>query len=71
MYVVIYTGNKHKVANISANFRKNLNGLNGALWEMIHEKNLKSKISCQTPFEDLDFACNTSLNIDSEAVSFQ
>jgi hypothetical protein len=50
---VVDTGDKYSFANISANFRKIQNGPTeylGAWGTLIHEKNLKSKISCQTPF---------------------
>jgi hypothetical protein len=44
---------KHKVANICANFRKFemvLMGYSGDWGELIHEKNLETKILCQTSF---------------------
>jgi hypothetical protein len=51
------TGSKYSFANISSNFRKIQNspygilgGLGDTDYALIHEKNLKSKISCQTPF---------------------
>ncbi len=51
--VVNDTGDKHKVANISANSRKNSKwpqwGTEGPE-ENVLIKNLKTKISCQTPF---------------------
>ncbi len=45
---VVDTDDKHSFVNISANFRKNLNGLNGILRDP-RKKNLQLKISCQTP----------------------
>ncbi len=48
----------HKVTNISANFRKNRKGqvrYSGPREKLIREKNLKSKISCQTLFNKLKF----------------
>ena len=49
------TGDKQLFANISANFRKKLKMAPMEYLEawgtLIHEKNLKSKISCQTPFK--------------------
>jgi hypothetical protein len=51
---VVDTADKHSFANISANFRKKfemvLMGYSGARGTLIYEKNLKAKISCQTPF---------------------
>jgi hypothetical protein len=62
---VVDTGDKHSFANISANFRKNSKR---PLWNtlgpggtMIHEKNLKSKISCHTPFNISNVHCYKSL----------
>jgi hypothetical protein len=43
------------LSNISAKFQKNLkwpHGILGARGKLIYEKNLKSKISCQTPFNE-------------------
>ncbi len=52
---VIDTDDKHSFSNISANFRKNRKRAameySGARGALIHEKKLKSKISCQTPFK--------------------
>jgi hypothetical protein len=48
---VIDTADKHSFANISANFRMGYSGVRGTL---IYEKNLMSKISCQTPFNGSD-----------------
>ncbi len=48
------TGGKHKDANIYAKFRKIRNGPEGARGKLIHEKNLKSKISWKTPFKHLN-----------------
>jgi hypothetical protein len=49
------TGDKYSFANISANFRKKFKTTPmeylGAWETLIHEKNLKSKILCQTPFD--------------------
>jgi hypothetical protein len=49
------TCDKHSFANISANLLKKfetaLMEYSGAEETLIHEKNLKSKISCQTPFK--------------------
>jgi hypothetical protein len=45
---VVDTADKHSFANISANFRPRAQGT------LIYEKNLKSKISCQTPFKFLN-----------------
>jgi hypothetical protein len=43
------SGDKHKIANISANFHKKFEmsamGYSGTQGKMIHEKNLKTKIS--------------------------
>jgi hypothetical protein len=54
---VIDTADKHSFANISANFRKKfemvLMGYSGAQGTLIYEKNLKAKISCQTPFNPI------------------
>ncbi len=44
---VIDTGGAHWLANISANFRKNL--YSGAGGKRIREKNQKQKISCTAP----------------------
>jgi hypothetical protein len=55
---VVCTGNKYSFANISANFQKNSKRAPmeylGAWGTLIHEKNLKSKISRQTPFKGRD-----------------
>ncbi len=52
---VVDTGDKHSFANISANFRKKSKPAPmeylGAWGTLIHEKNLKSKISCKTPYK--------------------
>ncbi len=52
---VVDTGDKHSFANISADFSKKfemvLTGYSGAQGTLIYEKNLKSKISSQTPFK--------------------
>ncbi len=47
------TADKHSFANISANskFEMVLMGYSGARGTLIYEKNLISKISCQTPFK--------------------
>ncbi len=53
---VVDTGDKHSFANISANFWKIQNGPNGilgGLGDTDSWKNLKSKISCQIPFNSL------------------
>jgi hypothetical protein len=59
---MVYTGDndigdKHKVSNIYANFRKNLLMTPmrySESWEkLIDEKNLKSKISSQAPFNEI------------------
>ncbi len=51
---VVDTADKHSFAIISANFLKKsetiLMGYSGARATLIHEKKLKSKISCQTHF---------------------
>ncbi len=52
------TGGAPWLANISANFRKNLEWLlnyffSGAWGKVIHEKNLKQKISWHCPFEEI------------------
>jgi hypothetical protein len=51
------TGDKHKVANIYANFRKNLvmapMRYGESRGKVIYEKNLKSKISSQAPFNEI------------------
>jgi hypothetical protein len=47
---VVDTAGKHSFVNISANFRKKLK-YSGAWRKLINEKNLKLKISCQTPFK--------------------
>jgi hypothetical protein len=54
---VVYTRDKHYFANISSNFRKISKGPQwntyGPGWgTLIHDKNLSSKISCQTPFNE-------------------
>jgi hypothetical protein len=53
---VVDTTEKHSFANISANFRKKfemvLMGYSGAWGTLIYEKNVMSKISCQTPNKD-------------------
>jgi hypothetical protein len=50
---VVDTGD-HKIVNIAANFRKNLKrphwDTQRVRGKLIHEENLKLKISCQTPF---------------------
>ncbi len=56
---------KHSFVNISVNFSKKfemvLMGYSGARGTLIYEKNLMSKISCQTPFErDGDGAWNNN-----------
>ncbi len=47
------------ITNISANFRKNSKRPQWNTWgawgTLIHDKNLKSKISCQTPFKWIGF----------------
>ena len=52
---VLDTSDEHKFANISENFRKKFKKAPmeylGAWGTLIHEKNLKSKILCQTPFK--------------------
>ncbi len=52
---VVDTTDKHSFVNISANFRKKfemvLMEYSGARGTLIYEKNLMSKISCQTPFK--------------------
>jgi hypothetical protein len=63
---VVDIGNKHKVANISANFRKHSKQ---PQWEtqgygaggLNYEKNLKTKIACQTPFNE-ETCKKTSMN---------
>ncbi len=52
-------GDKHKVVNISTNFRKILNGPNGIPYSLLRGpgetdswKKPKAKISCQTPFNN-------------------
>jgi hypothetical protein len=54
---VVDTGDKHSFAIISANFRKKFEMIpmrySEARGTLIYEKNLKSKISCQTPFKDV------------------
>ncbi len=51
---VVDTGDKHSFENIFVNFRKKfetaLREYSLGQGTLIHEKNLKSKISCQTPF---------------------
>jgi hypothetical protein len=52
--VVVDTANKHSFANIrefSKKFEMVLMGYSGAQGTLIYEKNLMSKISCQTPFQ--------------------
>ncbi len=50
---VVDTADKNSYANISANFRKKFEMVlmehSGAQGKLIYEKNLKLKISCQTP----------------------
>ncbi len=52
---VVDTADKHSFANISTNFRKKFEMVlmvySGARGTLIYEKNLMSKISCQTPFK--------------------
>ncbi len=53
---VVETADKHSFANISMNFQKIWNVPNGTLRvpgdaDLLYEENLKSKISCQTPFK--------------------
>ncbi len=52
---VVDTADKHSFAIISANFRKKVEMIlmdySGARGTLIHEKKLRSKISCQTPFK--------------------
>ncbi len=53
---VVDTADKHSFVIISANFRKKLNDPNGILrgqGDTDLRKNLKSKISCQTPFKQI------------------
>jgi hypothetical protein len=54
----INTADKHSFATISANFRKKIEtipmGYSRARGNLTYEKNLKTKISCQTPFKDGD-----------------
>ncbi len=54
---VVDTGDQFLFSNISANFRKNSKwpqwDTQGPGGKLIHEKSLKSKISCQTPFKVL------------------
>ncbi len=53
-------GNKHKVVNSYTKFFFKFEmapkGYSGSWRKLIHEKNLKSKISCQTPFNDIIFS---------------
>jgi hypothetical protein len=52
---VVETGDQPLFSNIFRYFRKilyGLNGYSGAWGKLIHEKSLKSKILCQTPFKD-------------------
>jgi hypothetical protein len=39
----------------------------GALGTLIHEKNLKSKISCQTPFNSNSFSIRTLSNVSGDS----
>ncbi len=52
---VVDTADKHLFAIFSANFWKKVEtihmGYSGARGTLIYEKNLKSKVSCQTPFK--------------------
>ncbi len=61
---VVDTADKHSFANISDSFRKKLEmvlmGYSGARGTLIYEKNLKAKISCQTPFKSI-FYCHVGL----------
>jgi hypothetical protein len=54
---VVDTDDKPSFAIVSANFRKKfemvLMGYSGVRGKMIHERNLKLKISCQTPFNEV------------------
>ncbi len=52
---VVDTAYIHSFVNISANFRKKFK-YSGAWRKLIHEKNLKLKISCQTPFKASHYA---------------
>jgi hypothetical protein len=51
---VVDTADKHSFAIISADFRKKVEAIlmiySGARGTLIYENNLKSKISCPTPF---------------------
>ncbi len=64
---VVVTGDKHKVANISTNFRKNSKWpdwytvYSGAWRKLIHEENLESKISCPTPFKTKIYFASPSI----------
>jgi hypothetical protein len=53
---VVDTADKHSFANIefSKKFEMILLGYSEAQGTLIYEKNLKSKISCQTPFKFLN-----------------
>ncbi len=55
---VIGTSDKHSFVNISANFWKHSKRPQWNTWgawgTLIHEKNLKSKISCQTPYKKIN-----------------
>jgi hypothetical protein len=52
---VVDTADKHSFAKISTNLRKQFEtaqmGYSGARGKLIHEKNLKLKISSQTPLK--------------------
>ena len=54
---VVDAGDTHSFLNISANFQKYKTAPMehlGAWGTLINEKNLKSKISCQTPFKKIE-----------------
>jgi hypothetical protein len=59
---VVDTAIKHSFANISANFRKKVEMIlmdySGVRGTLIHEKKLRSKISCQTPFNKIELYIN-------------
>ncbi len=63
------TADKHSFAKISVNFRKNLKWslwdthYSGARGTLIHENNLKLKISCQTPFKGCSIPLHHNISI--------
>jgi hypothetical protein len=74
LFVPFDTGVKHKIVNFSENFLKNYQWPHwethgpGGKGKLIHEKNLKSKISCQAHKHDIFFS---SFFAETESLWFQ